>query len=144
MAHSCWWQIQQWATWLGLGGVAHMSIKPAHLSIKLARSGNYILLAMSSAVGLYGLTETNKAVEQLEDFWLGHQLALANTMFKQHPRPLYTLIQIDYILIEQKWKTSMMNCRTYPGADCDSENQLLVATLKVRLAKNKDNTAFRL
>ena len=46
--------------------------------------------AMSSAVGLYGLGETNETVEQLEDFCLEHQLVLANTMFKQHPRRLYT------------------------------------------------------
>ena len=54
---------------------------------------------------LYGLGETNEASEQLEDFCLEHQLALANTMFKQHPRRLYTLTspedntrnQTDYI-----------------------------------------------
>ena len=46
--------------------------------------------AMSSAVGLYGLGETNEAGEQLEHFCLEHELALANTMFKQHPRRLYT------------------------------------------------------
>ena len=46
--------------------------------------------AMSSAVGLYGLGETNEAGEQLEDFCLEHELALVNTMFKQHPRRLYT------------------------------------------------------
>jgi len=34
--------------------------------------------AMSSVVGLYCLGETNKAGEQLEDFCLEHQLALAN------------------------------------------------------------------
>jgi len=45
---------------------------------------------MSSAVGLYGLGETNEAGEQLEDFCLERELALANTMFKQHPRRLYT------------------------------------------------------
>jgi len=28
-----------------------------------------------------------------------------------------------------------MNCRVYRGADCDTDHQLLVATLKVRLAK---------
>ena len=28
-----------------------------------------------------------------------------------------------------------MNCRTYPGADCNTDHQLLVATVKVRLAK---------
>ena len=30
-----------------------------------------------------------------------------------------------------------MNCRTYPGADCDTDHQLLVTTLKVRLAKRQ-------
>jgi len=30
-----------------------------------------------------------------------------------------------------------MNCRTYPAADCDTDHQLLVATLKVRLAKRQ-------
>jgi len=30
-----------------------------------------------------------------------------------------------------------MNCRTYPGADCDTDHQLLMATVKVRLAKRQ-------
>ena len=30
-----------------------------------------------------------------------------------------------------------MNCRTYPGADCDADYQLLLVTLKVRLAKRQ-------
>jgi len=101
--------------------------------------------AMSSAVGLYGLGETNEAGEQLEDSCLEHDLALANTMLKQHPRRLYTWTtpdgdtrnQIDYISIAQRWKTSLMNCRTYSGADCDTDHQLLVATLKVRLANRQ-------
>jgi len=62
-------------------------------------------------VGLYGLGETNEAGEQLEDFWLEHKLAVANNMFKQHPRRLYTWTspdgdtrnQIDYISIVQRW-----------------------------------------
>ena len=45
---------------------------------------------MSTAVGLYGLGDTNEAGEQLEDFCSEHEMALANTMFKQHPRRLYT------------------------------------------------------
>ena len=100
---------------------------------------------MSSALGLYSLGETNEDGEQLEDFCLEHVMALANTMFKQHPRRLYactspdgnTRNQIDYISIAQRWKTSLMNCRTYPGADCDTDHQLLVATVKVRLAKRQ-------
>ena len=30
-----------------------------------------------------------------------------------------------------------MNCRTCPGADCDTDHQLLVATLKVWVAKRQ-------
>ena len=75
-----------------------------------ANVGKRELSAMSSAVGLYGLGETNKAGEQLEDFCLEHELALANTMFKQHPGRLYTWTspdsntrnQRDYISIAQK------------------------------------------
>ena len=84
---------------------------------------------MSSAVGLYGLGVTNEAGEQLEDFCLKHEMALANTMFKQHPRRLgwtspdgNTRNQIDYISIAQRWKTSLMHCRMYPGADCDTSS----------------------
>jgi len=42
---------------------------------------------MSSAVGLYGLGETNEAGQQLEDFCLEHGMALANIMFKHRPTP---------------------------------------------------------
>ena len=55
-----------------------------------AKVGSREPSAMSSAVGLYGLGETNDAGKQLEDVRLEHQLALANTMFKQHPRRQYT------------------------------------------------------
>ena len=45
--------------------------------------------------------------------------------------------QIDYISIAHRWKTSLVNCPTYPGADCDTDHQLLVATLKIRLGKRQ-------
>jgi len=95
---------------------------------------------MSSAVGLYCLGETNEAGEQIEEFCLEHgEMALANTMFKHHPRRLHTWTspdgntrnQTDYISIAQRWKTSLTNCRTYPGAACDTGHQLLMATVKV-------------
>jgi len=71
--------------------------------------------AVSLAVGLYGLGETYETGGQLEDFCLEHELALANTMFKQHPRRMYIWTspygnnrnQIDYISIAQKWKNKL-------------------------------------
>ena len=56
----------------------------------LLNSGRRELCAVSSMVGLYGLGETNEASEQLEDFCVEHELALSNTIFKQHPRRMYT------------------------------------------------------
>ncbi|XP_072046427.1 probable tubulin polyglutamylase ttll-15 [Amphiura filiformis] len=41
--------------------------------------------------------------------------------------------QIDYILIKQRWKTNVKNCRTFPGADIDSDHNLLYADFKLRL-----------
>jgi len=72
-----------------------------------AKVGRREPCAMSSTVGLYGLGETNEAAEQLEDSCLEHEMALINTMFKQHRRRLYTWTssdgnarnQIDYISI---------------------------------------------
>jgi len=60
-----------------------------------AKVGSREPSAMSSTVGLYGLAETNEAGEQLEDVRLEHQLALANTVFKQHPKRLHTWTSPD-------------------------------------------------
>jgi len=111
----------------------------------IAKVGRREPSAMSSAVGLFGLGEKNKAIEQLEHFCLEHELDMANNMFNKHPRRLYTWTcpdgdagnQIDHISIVQRWKTSLMNCRTNPGANYDAHHQLLVAMLKVRLAKRQ-------
>ena len=40
---------------------------------------------------------------------------------------------IDLILIEQRWKTALWNCRTYQGADISSDHSLVMAKIQVRL-----------
>jgi hypothetical protein len=99
----------------------------------------------SSVVGIGGLGDANEAGERLLDFCLDHQLVLTSTWFMHHPRRLYTWTspdgctknQIDYIGIAQQWRSCVSNCKTYPGADCDSDHHLLVATLKIRLGKKR-------
>jgi len=64
-----------------------------------------------------------------------------NTMFKQPKRRLYTWTspngktrnQIDYILIQKRWRSAMHGVKTLPGADCGSDHELLVAGLKLKL-----------
>src|SRR6218665_1032010 len=43
--------------------------------------------------------------------------------------------QIDYILINKRWKSTIGDVRTKPGADCGTDHELLVATLKMKLKK---------
>ena len=91
--------------------------------------------------GRWGLGVRNEAGDRLVDFATGNGLAIMNTRFQQHSRRLYTWTspdgqsknQIDYILAKHRWKTSIRKCRTYPGADCDSDHQLLMAKVQLRL-----------
>jgi len=100
---------------------------------------------IAPVVGSDEIGDINEAGERLLDFCLNHELLLANTWFKHHPRRLYiwtspegvTRNQIDYIGISQRWRSCINNCKTYPGADCDSDHNLLVATMKIRLGKKK-------
>ena len=66
-------------------------------------------------------------------------------MFDHHKKNLYTWKspgdryrnQIDYIMIRKRWKSSITNCKTFPGADCDTDHILLVAKICVKLSRNK-------
>ncbi|XP_063593072.1 uncharacterized protein LOC134770132 [Penaeus indicus] len=97
----------------------------------------------TDCAGMFGLGEQNERGENLIDFCRTNNLVITNTMFKHHPRHLYTWTspdkqtrnQIDYILINKKWKGSVRNAKTRPGADCNSDHQLLVVDLLLRLKK---------
>ena len=70
-------------------------------------------------------------------------LVIANTLFQQHKRRLYTWTspdgqhrnQIDYILCSQRWTSSIQSAKTRPGADCGSDHELLIAKFRLKLKK---------
>ena len=70
-------------------------------------------------------------------------LVIANILFQQHKRRLYTWTspdgqhwnQIDYILCSQKWGSSIQSAKTRPGADCGSDHELLIAKFRLKLKK---------
>ena len=44
--------------------------------------------------------------------------------------------QIDYVLCSQTWRTSIQSAKTKrPGADCDSDHELLTAKFRLKLKK---------
>ena len=70
-------------------------------------------------------------------------LVIANTLFQQHKRRLYTWTspddqhqnQIDYILCSQRWRSSIQSAKTRLGADCGSDHKLLIAKFRLKLKK---------
>ena len=65
--------------------------------------------------GRFGLGVQNKAGQRLTEFCQENALVIANTLFKQHKRRLYTWTspggqyqnQTDYILCSQRWRSSI-------------------------------------
>ena len=43
--------------------------------------------------------------------------------------------QTDYILCSQRWRSCIQSAKTRPGADCDSDRQLLIAKFRPKLKK---------
>ncbi|XP_071642261.1 craniofacial development protein 2-like [Temnothorax longispinosus] len=72
---------------------------------------------LNQTVGKYGLGVYNERKLFLQ-FCIGNQFTIMNTWFKQHPR---------------RWRSSITNTKTLPGADCGSDHQLLVTEFKARL-----------
>ena len=101
--------------------------------------------------GKFGLGVQNEAGQRLLEFYQEHALVIANTLFQQHKRRLYTWTspdgqhwnQIDYMLCSQGWRSSIQSAKTRPGADCGSNHELL-AEFRLKLKKiGKTTRPFR-
>ena len=94
----------------------------------------------------------NEAGQRLTEFCLENALVIANTIFQQHKRRLYTWTspnaqhrnQIDYILCSQRWRSSIQSAKTRPGANCGSDHELLIAKFILKWKKGgKTSRPFR-
>ena len=102
--------------------------------------------------GKFGLGIQNEAGQQLREFCQENALVIANTLFQQHKRTLYTWTspdgqqqnQIDYILCSQRWRSSIQSAKTRLGADCGSDHECLIAKFRLKLKKvGKTSIPFR-
>ena len=90
--------------------------------------------------GKFGLGVQNEAGQRLIAFCQENALVIANTLFQQHKRRLYTWTspdgkhrnQIDYILCSQRCRNSIQSAKTRPGADCGSDQELLIAKFRLK------------
>ena len=102
--------------------------------------------------GKFGLGVRNEAGQRLVEFCQENALVIANTLFQQPKRRLYTWTspdgqhrnQIDYILCSQSWRSSIRSAKTRLGADCGSDHEHLIANFRLKLKKvGKTTRPFR-
>ncbi|XP_030745457.1 uncharacterized protein LOC115874434 [Sitophilus oryzae] len=100
-------------------------------------------------IGRYGLGERNERGDRLLQYCQENSMIITNTFFKLPKRRLYTWKsprdnenrivrnQIDYIILNQRYRNAMKSVKTYPGADVGSDHNLLVTEIMVKLKKLK-------
>ena len=93
--------------------------------------------------GKFGLGIQNEAGQRLTEFCQENALVTANILVQRHKRRLYTWTspddqywnQIDYILYSQRLRSTIQSMKTRLGADCGSDNELLIAKFRLKLKK---------
>ena len=88
----------------------------------------------------------NERGERLIEFCKKNQLVATNTCFQQPKIRIYTWKipgdrhrkQLDYILTRTRYRNSVNNSLSYPGADIGSDHNLVIMTVDdIRLKKIK-------
>ena len=107
---------------------------------------------MPRVIGKFGLEVQNETGQRLTQFCQEDTLVIANTLFQQQKRRFYTWTspdgqhqnQIDYILCSQRWRNSIQSAKIRLGADCGSDHELLIVTVRLMLKKvGKTTRPFR-
>src|SRR5574341_440356 len=93
--------------------------------------------------GKFGFGIQNEAGQRLIEVCKENTLVIANTLFQQHKRRLYTWTspdgqhqnQIDCILCSQSWRSSIQSAKT-----SGSDHELLIAKVRLILKKVEKTT----
>ena len=94
-------------------------------------------------VGAFGLGTRNEREERLAEFCQQRKMVIANTCFEHFKRRRYTWkrpgdterFQLDFFLVRQRYRNSVKNACSYPGADADTDHNLMVMRQVVTLKK---------
>ena len=103
--------------------------------------------------GKFGVGTTNERGNRLLQFAKAYKLVVANTLFNHknsrkttwHAPDGSTHSQIDFILVSKRFQSAINKARTrtFTGPDIGSDHDLVMMTLKIKLAKHKDKDTNR-
>jgi endonuclease/exonuclease/phosphatase family metal-dependent hydrolase len=94
--------------------------------------------------------DSNDNGVRLVNFATSKTLVVKSTMFPHRNIYKYTWtspdgkthIQIDHVLIDRSWHSSVLDVRSFRGADCDTDHHLVIAKVRERLAVGTTNTSL--
>lgn len=90
-------------------------------------------------VGRFGLGDRNERGDRLVQYCQEKEMIIRNTFYDLPPRRLYTWTapghtknniirnQIDFIIINKRFRNGIQSVKTYPSADADSDHNLLLS-----------------
>src|SRR5580692_11321670 len=99
-------------------------------------------------IGKFGLGVRNERGERIIEFCKRNKLVVTNTWFEQEKRRRYTWkkpgdsgrYQIDYIVVRQRYTNSVKSSWSCPGADADSDHNLVAMKIKLKLKLSRGKT----
>ena len=98
--------------------------------------------------GKFGLEVQHEVGQRLTYFCQENALVIANILFQQHKRWLYTWTspngqyknQIDYISCSWRWRSCVHTAKTRPGADSGADHQFLITKFRLKLKRVEKTT----
>ena len=94
-------------------------------------------------VGPFGRGERNDNGERVVNLCKRHNLFVTNTWFQQKRSAQHTWTspngetknQIDYVLVDKRFRNGLQNSKSMPGADCKSDHNPVIMTMKIKLQR---------
>jgi exonuclease III len=110
-------------------------------------NGRVGCLKETDVVGPFGLGTRSKNGQYIVDLCMTHNLFATNTWFQQKRSAQHSWVspdgrtknQIDYILCDKRFRNGAKNSKAMPGADCGSDHNPIVLTIRIKLRKVKGN-----
>ena len=96
------------------------------------------------ALGKHGYGEENERGERLLNFCLNNNLQIMNTAFFQRKANRKwtwespdgrTKNMIDFIMVNNRWRSAVTKCRTFARPDMASDHKLVMAGIRIKLRK---------